>query len=254
MRVIKLSIVLKIILILLMIPPVFYSCEGDTFNDCLSGRGSPATERRGLYPFRNVDVYDNINLEIEQGDRYEMYITSGRKLNRMIGARIENNTLKISNDSPCNLLKDPWKPVNVRLIVPVIDTLFVHNHGEIKTNGAYTARKFSVVVSACPAKVNIELNTSIFKLEYGDGAADIYLRGYSRDAYIYNGGYGKVEAMELSTKYLIVDSHSSNDTWIRGGDLLLDAKIESIGNIFYSNRPEKIITYLYSTGRLIAVD
>ena len=144
--------------------------------------------------------------------------------------------------------------MNVRLIVPAIDTLFVHNHGEITTIGAYTARKFSIIVTNCPAKVNVELNTSIFKLEYGDGAADISIRGYSRDAYIYNGGFGKVNALELSTKYLIVDSHSSNDTWIRGGDLLLDAKIESIGNVYYTNRSQKIITYLYSTGRLIHLD
>jgi len=233
---------------------VFNSCEGDVFNDCLSGRGSPATERRGLYPFKNVAIYDNINLDIEQGEKYEIYITSGDKLNRMIGTLIENNTLKISNESQCNLLKDPWKPVFIRLIVPAIDTLFVHNHGEINTLGAYTARKFSIIVSACPAIVKVELNTSIFKLEYGDGSADIHLSGYSRDAYIYNGGYGKVDALEFSTKYLVVNSRSSNNTWVRGGDLLLDVKIESLGDVYYTNRPVKIITYLYGTGKLIPMN
>jgi hypothetical protein len=254
MKIRNFQILLIFLVLTSLVLLVFVSCEGDVFNDCLSGRGNPATERRGLYPFKNVAVYDNINLDIEQGEKYEIYITSGDKLNRMIGTLIENNTLKISNESACNLLKDPWKPVFIRLIVPAIDTLFVHNHGEINTLGAYTVRKFSIIVSACPAIVKLELNTSIFKLEYGDGSADIHLSGYSRDAYIYNGGYGKVDALEFSTKYLVVNSRSSNNTWVRGGDLLLDVKIESLGDVYYTNRPEKIITYLYGTGKLIPMD
>jgi len=238
----------------ILVPLFFYSCEGDVFNDCLSGRGNPATERRGLYPFKNVAVYDNISLEIEQGENFEIYITSGDKLNRMISTLIDNNTLKISNDSPCTLLKDPWQDVMVRLIVPSLDTLFAHNHGDITTVGALTQKKFCLVVSECAARVNLDLNTSIFKLENGNGSSDIVLTGNSRDAYIYHGGFGKVDALGLLTKYLVVNSRSSNNTFVRGGDLLLDVKIESLGDVYYTNRPEKVITYLYSTGKLIPME
>lgn len=250
----KQHIFIKILVGVILTQLLFYSCEGDVFNDCLSGRGRPATERRGLYPFKNVAVYDNISLEIDQGEVFEIYITGGDKLNRMISTLIDNNTLKISNDSPCSLLKDPWQEVKVRLILPSIDTLFVHNHGEITTIGSLTQKKFFLVVSECAAMVNLDLNTSIFKLENGNGSSDINLKGFSRDAYLYHGGYGKVDAVGLLTKYLVVNSRSSNNTFVRGGDLLLDVKIESLGDVYYTNRPEKIITYLYGPGRLIPME
>lgn len=227
------------------------SCEGDLFHECLSGRGNPVTVKRGLYPFGNIAVNDNINLTIEQSDEFSMTITDGEKLIPMISGLIINNTLEIRNESPCRLLKDPWKPVDVLVTLPELDSLFVRTQGSIRINGTLTQENLYVMAYETAADVQLHLNTNYFRLENLKGTADIYLSGYSDTVFIYTIAAGRTDALGIESEVLAVNTASMNDTYVNAGRKLLDVKIDNIGNVFYRNNPEQINFYSTGKGKLL---
>ncbi len=235
----------------LLIAVLANSCEGNLLTDCLSGRGNPSSERRGLYPFDNIAVYDNIDLILEQADDYSITINTGHKLIPLITNRIHNNTLEIRNESPCGILKDPWKNVEVVVRFPKMDSLFVLSHGDVATQGAIALNRLFTEVSENPGKIRLNLDCGYFRIDFLKGTADVELSGYSDTVFIFNNSAGKVDGLNVRTQAMVVNSNSANNVYVRGGDQLLDVKIEYIGNVYYTHDPLKVVLNASNSGRLL---
>lgn len=238
-------------MIFIVILTILAGCEGDLFNDCLSGRGNATTERRGLYSFRNVAVYDNIRLTIELSQEYSVTINSGHKLGPMITNLIHNNTLEIRNESPCSLLKDPWAPVDVLVKVPTLDSLLVMSQAGVSVNGVIVSENFYAEATETSANITLNLNTRYFRLDFLKGTGDISITGYSDTIFIYNVSAGKVDALNSQSQVMVVNTGSLNDVYVRAGEKLLDVNIQNIGNVYYSHDPAEIIYYSTNTGKLL---
>ncbi len=232
----------------------FISCEGDLLNDCLSGRGNHAIERRTLYSFNNIEVHDNINLTIEQSNEHSITINTGHKLIPMITNFIRNNTLIIRNESPCGLLKDPWKKVDVHVKIPALDSLFVMSHGNVNTKGTVFGKQCYVSVSENPGRIQFGFNMDIFVLHFLKGTADVVLNGYSNKIYIYHIAAGTVDALNCKSEHSHINTHAFNDILINAGKKSLNVQIQHIGNVFYRNDPEQIRASISGDGRLIRLD
>jgi len=241
-------------IIVLLSALAFSGCEGDLFHDCLSGRGSTTTVRRGLFAFGNVAAYDNIQLTIEQGNEYSVTITSGHKLIPMITTLIVNNTLEIRNDSRCELLKDPWKPVEVLLKVPVLDSVFIMTQAKVRVNGVVGGNNFFVEATETSADIEITLNNRYFRLDFLKGTADINITGYSDTIFIYSVAAGKVDARSGYSDVMVVNTGSMNDIYVRAGKKLLDVYIQNIGNVYYTTDPAEIVFYSTNTGKLLLLN
>jgi hypothetical protein len=239
------------IVIMVIAALAMVSCEGDLLNDCLSGRGNPATEKRGLYRFGNIAVYDNINLTIEQGDDYTITINTGHKLIPMITSMINYNTLEIRNESPCALLKDPWKKVDVVVRLPLLDSLFVMSQGDVQTNGAIEGKNVFAEISESPGEISLHLNTGFFRVDFLKGTANIKISGHSDTVFIFHNAAGLVDGLNITSDASIVNSNSVNDVYIRTCKKLLDVKIGYIGNVYYRNDPERIVLTTSDRGRLL---
>jgi hypothetical protein len=232
----------------------FISCEGDLFNDCLSGRGNPASERRTLYPFNNIEVHDNINLTIEQSNEHSITINTGHKLIPMITNFIRNNTLIIRNESPCRLLKDPWKKVDVHVKIPTLDSLFMMSQGSVNTKGTVSGKQCYVSVLDSPGNIQFGFDMEIFILHFLKGTADVVLNGYSDKIYIYHIAAGKIDALNCKSEHSHINTHAYNDISINAGKKSLNVQIQHIGNVFYRNDPEQIRASISGEGRLIRLD
>ncbi|NCC72714.1 MAG: hypothetical protein EOM06_04895 [Sphingobacteriia bacterium] len=232
---------------------IFSSCEGDFLNECFTGRGSPSTELRGLYPFGNIAVYDNLRLTIQQGDRYSVTISTGHKLIPLISALIVNNTLELRNESPCQLFKDPWKPVDVRVELPGLDSVFVWNYAKVSLNGGFEGSRLYFKAEETSADIELNLNTRFFELDFISGTADINITGKSDSLYLKQYAAGKITSLESNCNWLFVNSKSMNDMYLNGAVKLLDVKIEGRGNVYFQNDPEVIVYHSIGEGKLIKI-
>lgn len=241
-------------IIILVTTLLLLRCEGDLFHECLSGRGSTTTERMALYSFGNVAVYDNIQLTVEPGNEYSVTITTGHKLIPQLSILIVNNTLEIRNESHCELLKDPWKPVDVLLKAPAIDSLFIRTQSKVNVNGAVGGNLFFIEATETSADIEINLNNSHFRLDFLKGTADINITGYSDTIFIYSVAAGKVNALHSQSEVMVVNSGSANDLYVRAGSKLLDVNIQNIGNVYYSSDPAEIRYYSTGSGKLFLLN
>lgn len=223
----------------------------DAFNECLSGPGKTITHRMGLYDFGNVRVRNNISLTIENGAKNELQITGGEHIIPMLGIEITGNTLVLSNKSTCPMLKDPWKNIEMKLTLPHLDTLFVESHGDIKCQGVFSQERLVVRISDCPANIDLNLECSRLRVESMSGTANVNIRGTAEIVNFYHAGYGRADLTKLISDYMYMNMQSSNDSFIRGGELYFYAVIGTIGNVYYYNDPEIIELIVQSTGQLI---
>jgi len=211
-------------------------------------------DRRNLYPFKNIIVFDNINLSLQQGDKYEVIIETGRNLIPAITTRIVNNTLTIRNESTCPLLKDPWNPIEIRITFPEIDSLVIRSQGRVWMPDTIFGNRFYVSVRESSADIQLLFDVNFLQVGNMDGTADVTIKGKARDGYFYHAGYGKFDALDFFTTYTIVNSNSTNDCYVRGGTILLDAKIMGIGNIYFVGQPENVKKSIVGSGEIIKLD
>lgn len=231
----------------------FSACH-DAFNECLSGSGDPTVEKRKMYPFRDLEVHDNLELKIVQSDEYAVIISAGNKIIPMINTRITYHRLLISNESTCPLLKDPWKPVKIEVRMPDLDSLFIKSQGEVRIPQAFDTENLYVRISESAAQISLNLDVWKFRIQNEIGTADVKVSGTCRDGFVYNNGYGVVDCLEVSSVFMIVNSNSTNQTYVRAGEKLLDAKITFTGNIYYQGTPDTIIRSILGSGQLLRLD
>jgi len=230
------------------------SCGKDKFNECWSGAGKTSSERREMYAFRNVAVYDNIDLHIIQGDKFEVRIDAGEKLIPMISTQIKSGKLSIRNESTCPLLKDPWKGVDVFLTLPGMDTLEIYNHGTVTSSDTLKMSNVVVSISENTGKVDLTFSAFLLKVGYNSGTSEVFIHGKAHTGIFYSAAYGPMDCTGFVPIYMIINSNSTNDCYISSGEKLLDVKITNIGNVYYRGEPVKIIEDYHSSGRLIKLD
>ena len=233
---------------------VINSCTKDKFNECWSGSGTPSSEQRGLYSFRNVAVYDNIDLHIVQGEGYDVKIEAGENIIPMITTRIGLDKLVIRNESTCPMFKDPWKGVAVTLTVPKFDTLEIYSHGKVTCADSLRMENVKVYISENTGKVDLSFSVFRLNVSYNSGTSHVFIRGKAHTGIFYTSAYGPMDCTAFYPIFMIINSNSTNDCYISSGEKLLDAKITGIGNIYYRGEPLKIIEDYHSSGRLIKLD
>jgi hypothetical protein len=231
---------------------LFGGCH-DSFNKCLTGPGSVKTERMGLYAFGNVRVQDNIDLTLVNGNDYELEITTGENLIPMLGINIINNTLHLSNESTCALLKDPWKRIAMKLTLPTLDTLFIESFGDINCLGDFMADSLVVQVIESPSNIKLSVDCNFLNFGNLSGTADITIEGRTLRFNCFHAGYGKLNFSGLHADYVYFNTQSTNNCFVRGGNRYFYAVMAGIGNAYYFNDPEKIDLLIKNTGQLIRV-
>jgi hypothetical protein len=235
---------------LLIILLVSAGCH-DTFNECLNGKGAIVTQRIGLYPFGNVEVYDNLELTLVQGSDYMMEVTAGENIIPMLRLNLKGNTLVLSNESSCPMLKDPWKPIKVVLTAPKFDTLIVKSHADVRTLQPIRQKEFSIRVSQSAARVQMGVDCEKLTIENKDGTADVTISGRAHRTVCNHAGFGKLDLTGLSSVYLNLGAQSRNDCRVRAGDDYFFAVLRDIGNVYYTNDPLHIELFVESSGQLI---
>jgi hypothetical protein len=223
----------------------------DTFNECLNGKGATTTQRIGLYPFGNVEVYDNLELTLVQGNEYMMEVTAGENIIPMLRMNIKGNTLVLSNESSCPMLKDPWKPIKVVLTAPQFDTLIIKSHADVHTQLPIRQKEFLILVSQSAAKVQLEVDCEKLTIENKDGTANVTISGSAYRTVCYHAGFGQLDLTGLNSVYLNLGAQSRNDCRVRAGDDYFFAVLRDIGNVYYTNDPLHIELFVESSGQLI---
>lgn len=216
------------------------SCKKDHSFDCFTSNGDTITEIRYPSPFKEVKVFNNIDLEIVEGPEYKVEVSAGQHIIKKISTTIKDSVLTILNSSTCNFVRGYKKKVLVTVTVPRLSK--VENWGvgtaTIKSDFKGTSLK---VVAESSGDIHVR-GTYIKVSTYSNGNGDIYLEGSSDTLNVFMNGINFLYGDNFIVKqYANSETHSMGDCFVNLAlAKQLDFQIYRSGNIYYEGTPAVI--------------
>lgn len=232
------------------------ACSKENAWDCVKTSGPEVTETRSLPPFRELRVYDNMDVLIVQGPEYRVELSAGRNIVKKISSEVTEGVLSLVNTNKCNFVRGYKKRISIRVTLPSVEQVTNFGVGPLSMDPGFRQDKLFVrAENSGDTYIRgeyEEVNTS----SHGNG--DIYLSGAARRLNIYTFGtnYTRAENFRVSD-YIFVSTESIGDVYLNAENLgLMHYYIYSIGNIYYKGNPQTIENLGENTasGRLIRQD
>lgn len=226
------------------------SCKKSGTN-CFTTTGKIEKETRSSAEFDSIELENNVNLILRQDSVFKVEVEAGKNLLDGIETEIVNRQLIIRNRNICNWLRSYSNPVNVYASVKNLQAIYYNSSGNITTLNPIISNNLRVDVWGGAGTIDMNLNINGFgTFIIHMGTADFILHGTCSICSIFAGDYGLIKAGDLQTGYCYVTNRGTNDIYVKARQLL-DATIESIGNIYYTGNPDSLSIKIHGTGEVI---
>jgi hypothetical protein len=224
-------------------------CEKSGVN-CITSNGKTIRQERILEDFDSIDVRDYVNLIITQDSVNKVTVESGQNIISGITTEVIDRQLIIKNLNKCNWLRSYDVPVNVFVSVKNLMKIYYLSSGNVSTTN--TLKSYTLIVEVWGGSGTIDLDMDIFQGSFvlQMGTVDFNLHGRCAINTIYSGDYGPFQCKNLKTRYTYVTNKGSNDCYVNSS-YFMGATIGSIGNIYYTGKPDSVVTHIQGTGKVI---
>ncbi len=245
----KLSAILTIVLLATMM----FSCKKSPLTN-----GDVVTKIRRLPSFHTLYINDNIDVILVKSDISKIEITTGENLIPNIISDVIGDALYIRNENICNWMRSYDIPLEARIYYSGnINKIMYESVGNLRTEGYLendSISYFELDIETGAGDIDLKLNCDSVIIDIHEGTNDINLEGFSDYTYIYQHGYGLIDATNLPSSKMFVNSYTSNNIYVNCTEEL-DARIFDMGNIYYKGQPE-INSYISpdALGRIISIN
>lgn len=241
----------KNIILLLFIMSIF-SCKKENLCDCVKSTGKETTEERiPEAAFNEIELFDKINLFIQQDTVQKIKVEAGEHLLPLIETSIKDNKLTIKNNNKCNWVRSYKKEINVYLSVKNLNQLTYRGVGNISSLNTIVTDSIKIESWNGSGSINLTLNTKSSIAAIHTGSVDITLKGYSGVSCVYSIGNGFIYAEELETGYTFLNNSGTGNcsVWVTKE---LGVEMHSTGDVYYKGNPYSILySDITGEGKLI---
>jgi len=221
-------------------------------NDCFENAGKTLTVSRQIPYFETINLYDNINLVLVEGDAREIQVMGGENLIPAITTEVDDSTLVIRNTMKCNWVRDFNNELTVYVPVSSLKAIRYESSGDIKTQGNVNIDSFTINVWGGSGSFNLDVTCNRLDLEQHYGTVDFNITGSSLLTIIYSNSYGPFYCQTLNSNIVYIRSNGTNDCFIHANHIL-EAALTSIGNIYYTGDPYDLKCTASGSGQLIKI-
>ncbi|MCX6247977.1 MAG: DUF2807 domain-containing protein [Bacteroidetes bacterium] len=236
-------------LILLAMICVIFSCKKSGTN-CFTNTGSIIRESRMVSDFDTIVARENVDIILTQDTINSIVVEAGQNIISGIKTGIENRQLLIDNTNTCNWVRSYDKPLNVYVHVKNLRKIYYLSAGNITSTNVLINDTFMLDVWGGCGSIDLSLYINQGFIYEHLGTADITIRGRATYNSVVSGDFGFLQLKDLNTDYTYVSNSGTNDCYVRSAKYL-DATIQSIGNIYYTGKPDTIRTHITGKGELI---
>ena len=243
------------------IVPLFFLVSLTLFScnkiDGLFSNGNPITESRNLDScFNSICMYNNVSVELVRSDHPHIELTCPENLIDKITTTLKGNSLIIRNENDFNWLRSYDYECNITVFYDSIDMIEYASNGkltardslrglavfdtlkDISGNDSLIIKKqtFHLNISEGSGDIDLTFNCDILKNGISNGTSDVTLRGNVGYAQHLLKSYGKLDASNLNTNIITIQSNTTNDAYV-WARTRLKAEVNSIGNVYYKGNP-----------------
>lgn len=241
----------SLFLILLIASAVLLQgCSDDPLCNCLQSSGSSTTESRPLESFHSVELSQNIDLVLRQGNEHEARVTAGKNIIDGIKTDVKDGVLNIRNENKCNWLRDFKNKFTVELTFQDIQLLTYRGSGVITCADTIRSNKLTMEGWNGTGTISLLLNVNEAHLYLHTGSTDLNVVGVAPVQYLYCAGNGYIRADQLNSNDVYAHTATTGQCYVHATHRI-DALIRYHGNIYYKGNPSEISTEFKSSGRLL---
>ncbi len=230
---------------------ISYSCKKENMCDCVKTTGKIVTQTRAVSGFTCIHLEDKIDLYMSQGPAFDLKVEAGEHLQSLIKTELDGETLKVVNHNRCNWVRGYKHPIKVYVTAPYYKYIGNWGVGNIETSGII-AQDTIRCKTYSSGDIHLSLSCkAIFCSTHGNG--DIYLQGTTDELQNDYVGTNFLYASNLEVNnYIYLHSASIGNAYINAPyNGLMDIRLETSGNVYYSGNPSTINLTRDGKGELI---
>lgn len=232
---------------------IFAACKKENAFDCFKSNGDEITITRDVGTFKNIKIFQKIDLRVKQGNEFKLELTAGKNLLSNISTVNNNGIITVKNNNECNFVRGYKKHITVTITVPKIDRVENHGVGTIRFDENFVQDSIFILAENSG---DTYLNGTFKRIKTGShGNGDIYASGSCDSLLIYTFGTNSFKGQNMNVKtYVFIETISIGDVHVNapnGG--MLQCNIWRAGNIYYRGTPAAINDFSDGTakGKLI---
>lgn len=239
--------------------------------DQLFNNGEPITVQREVnHRFTTISMYNNVNVRLVHDNRPRLELKCPENLIEKVTTEIDGDTLYIKNENDYNWLRsydysidltiyyDSLRQINFASVGDLLCTDSIKGIRDLTIDSTGTSIDtlwtsiFYLNINEGCGDIDLSFDCNVVKSNFGNGTSHVTLRGLSEYTEIIMRSYGVVHAEYLSSNFIRVQSHSTNDAYVWARNKLT-VWLYSIGNVYYKGNPW-IIKQCTSDGQVIKLE
>jgi Putative auto-transporter adhesin, head GIN domain len=223
------------------------SCSKDS---CPLSSGKTNTQVRDLPFFREIVLYDKINVILKPDSVQKIIVEAGTYVLSGITTTVSGDQLTIQDNSGCKMFRTDGNTVNVYISNGGLQKISYHGAGNVSSTDTIRQNHFTIDCDEGSGSINLKLIADSVDAIIRTRNADITLSGHSNHVLIYCAGEGSVDLTHFTTRDADVETKSIRDNMVNvTGNLY--AFILYLGNVYYTGSPVYIQSQISSSGKLI---
>ncbi len=228
------------------------SCKKENLNNCFTNAGAVTTEDRTASYFSVIDLADNVNLVLEEGDHFAVRAEAGSNLLPLLQTEISDSTLIIRNNMKCNWIRNYGHELTVYVSSPALHTVNYEGSGDITTKDTFQCDSLEINVWGGAGSFTLDMLCKKLNLQLHYGTVDFNVSGFSKTTSIYANSYGPFNCGALNSDIVFLRNSGTNDCYVHANHVL-SVEITSVGNVYYSGNPWNLESHITGTGKLIKI-
>lgn len=242
----------KIILALLLLI-ASAGCKREKLDDCYTNPGEVVMEDRWSAYFETINLYDDVNLVLEQGDGYSIRVEGGKNLLGAVITEVKDSVLYINNTMSCNWVRSYNHELTVYVTSPTLYNIRYEGNGNVSTNGRMVFDILEINAWGGGGSINIDVDCQTLHMGLHYGTVDFNIRGKSSMTTIYSNSYGPFYCADLDSDIVYITHNGTNDCYVHANHIL-GADITSVGDIYYSGNPFDLSCTITGSGKLHKIE
>ncbi len=205
--------------------------------DCWQSAGEDAIEDRQLEEFSSIDINDNFIVHLIQDSLSFIELRGKSNLISHIETKVEGQTLNISDQNTCSLLKGYHKN-HLYIHFTELENLNIWGSIELYSNDTIRVDNINFMVKGDVQTWALLINAQNIHIEMHAVVGNIKISGSTQDIYLYTSGTNFCYFKNLIAKKASVNHSSIGDYYMTiKNELTLD--VNQIGNFYCYGNPSK---------------
>lgn len=229
---------------------VLAGCAKEQWDDCFTAVGNIVMDERPVDPFTAIDLSDRFDLVITPDTIDRLIIEAGQGLLEQIRSEVIDGTLVIRDENTCNWVRRFDAPMIAHVHCRGLKYLVCRGTGDVTCSAPITTSVFEVSALNANGRIGLQVVVDTCVIGNSTGAADIVIAGFTQQARLYSGSYGRIDARELEAVDVLVYHNGSNDLVLHASGTL-GATLLSNGDVYYDGGPVILWSTITGSGQLI---